>query len=143
MKCLDIVVPQSHFSVLSHNDSFTLVLPTNDPRMDSPNLHTLIRMIALSESDYQNFVNLTDTPISPLAINFFDIDYIRECRAKSVIDAEWSQSYGPSTLKDFVNYHQLGETGADEPVKIYYLKRPKPNLTRLNREYSPKMRRNG
>lgn len=135
LSTFSVPVRSREFKILRGMPSFTIVVPSSSALFQKLGIETLMTLRAYTDTDYEE-LGLGNPDVRDnfkAAINY-DVLYIRECRLKDVIGAEWSKHYGPPTPRDFILASD-GLFSIDTIVKVVNFEKHAYDLGSLNRDY--------
>jgi hypothetical protein len=135
MNSMDIPFPEMQYGMLADSASFNLIQLLESPSSQASKVDMVIRILKFSNEDFEALA-AGETPLSELVPSdgkLFDVSYIRDCRLSSVTKREWSKSFGPPSMADFIDY--VKNSNPDSFVRVVSVKSPDYSLKNFNSRY--------
>jgi len=132
---MDIPFPEMQYNMLCSAPSFNLIHLLEHNLAQAAKIDMVVRLLKFSDEDFESLfnqeVNITD--ISPMEGKLYEINYIRDCRLRSITAREWTNSFGPQSANDFLAY--IKDSTPDSYVRIINIKSPDYSLRTFNSRY--------
>lgn len=132
MRSLDLPLTEYDYGMMTPVKNFTIIYPSDHPFSQTIDISTIVRVLSYNEEDYLDLYEQIRKPteVIPLDGRLCEIDYIRECKLKSVTPNEWLLHFGPKTLRDYLKI--IKNKHPEDFFKIIKIKRPAYSLKELN-----------
>lgn len=128
---IDIPMSLSDLEVVNSCYFLTYVLLEGAQFLKDVQVDSLIRMVIYEDEDLIK-VMTGKGKVESRGTEFFDVRYIRHCRAKDVNELEWDAAQGFYSLEHFLHYTK---GSPDDIVKVVCLNKLHYSLRALNLEY--------
>lgn len=135
MNSMDIPFPEMQYNMLSNAPSFNLIHVLEHSLAQAARIDMVVRLLKFSDEDFESLFNqeVDIADITPMEGKLYEINYIRDCRLRSITPKEWEKSFGPQSATDFLTY--VTDSTPDSYVRILNIKAPDYSLRTFNSRY--------
>ena len=135
----DVPIPDWDYQDVYGRSLFILVFPLQHPTAQACSIEKPIRVLILYDEDYEDLQGgVALSVLEPMAREFYEIEYIRDCRLRSIHSGEWKMAVGFENLEEYLSAEPTvaGEkVHLDTPMRVICLRKLKHNLQELNSRY--------
>ncbi len=139
-----ITIPESGFSSFAEQKALSIISTRSGPfeEFAEADLTTSLRLIIVPDDVFAEILHSNAFDMSKVrgaSYVYYDMEYVRKCRARSVISSEWRKNFGPDNIVDYTrrveNLTDQDRYFGDYEVTVLYLKRVSKSLTDFNKKY--------
>lgn len=148
--CVSIPFPFYDYQELREMPCFVLIYPFSAETAQALNIEKTVRAVVFDDDDYAKILTAEDPrDLQPEGYEYYEIEYIRDCALRSVVNGEWKNNYSCTSLDEYLSMEPYIQTpsgvermGTDSKVRVVCLKRVRPNLRELNKRYGQRTKKN-
>lgn len=128
----DLILPMSLFQDVVRYSDLVMVLPYYTSEGWFADYLRIVKVSTVLDRDFFAWQEEGVKPEQFQGHVFYDVQSIRECRARDVTVREWYKNLGPGDLRSWCR-HRKAAPGT--PVRVYHLNKITYDLRQFNRDY--------